>query len=137
MRDAAGRLLLLCAALSVLLVPTRAWAADPVPAEYEEEEFAPWMWKLRRFEIVAFGSLPFTLSFVSIGYGGIRFLAHLDEGAAAATRYLPWPYPTSSRVPYSAAENAGVGLSIVASSLAVALVDLLIGEIRERRAGAR
>jgi hypothetical protein len=137
MRESARRLLLLCAAVSILLAPVRLYAADPVPEEYKTEEFEPWMWKLRRFEIVAFGSLPFTLTLVSLGYGGVRFLSHLGEGAATAATYLPWPYPVSSHVPYTAAENVGVGLGIVACSLAVSLVDLLIGEIRERRAEGR
>lgn len=135
MRSALFPVLLLCAAVATVLAPVPVWAADPVPEEYRPEEFAPWMWKLRRGEIILFGSLPFTLFVVTLGYDGVRYLAH--AGDSDAIRYAPWPFRSSNPVAYTTAENVGVAIGVVVCSLAVSVADYLIGEARERRAPAR
>ncbi len=127
--------MLLCLALATVLPPGPLWAADPVPEEYGPQEFAPWMLKLRRAEIVLFGSLPFSLFLARLSYDSARYLVHLRE--SDAVRYAPWPFRSANPVPYTVAENVGVGIGVVACSLAVSVVDFLIGELRERRAPAR
>jgi hypothetical protein len=135
MRTAALPVFLLALALGGVCAPAPVRAADPVPEEYKPEEFAPWMWQLRRGEIVLCGSLPFTLFVVTLGYDGVRYLAHIND--SDAVRYAPWPFRSANRVPYTTAENVGVAIGVVACSLAVSIVDYLIGEARERRAPAR
>jgi len=130
-----GTALVLVAALLLALPAVPAAAADPTPEEYGPEEFPQWMRDLRRGEIVAFGSLPFTLFFVTLGYDGVRYLVHSSDLDAA--RYAPWPFRSTNPVPYSSGETIGVGLGVLACSIAVAVADYLIGRSRERRAAPR
>jgi hypothetical protein len=128
--------LVLCLCVGVYTLGSAAvWADDPAPAEYTPEEFAPWMVKLRRGEIILFGSLPFSLFAVTLGYDTIRYIVHVNDSDAG--RYAPWPFRSANPVPYTSAENIGVGIGVLVGSLAISVADFVIGEIRERRAHPR
>lgn len=44
-------------------------SASKTPAPYEDEEFSEWAKDIRRSEIIAFGSMPFVTTWVTVGYG--------------------------------------------------------------------
>jgi hypothetical protein len=111
------------------------WAAEPEPEEYREDEFAPWVHDLRRAEIVAFGSLPFSMFLVTLGYDSVRYAVHFEE--PEARRYAPWPFRSANPAPYTTEETIGMVVGVIACSVAVSVADFLIGRILERRAQAR
>jgi hypothetical protein len=134
MRRAAAFRLLSLLALAIAWAPHLGFAEERVPEEYKTEEFPAWALKLRRAEIVAVGSLPFSLFVVTFSSDSIRYFLHAGEDTAA--QYAPWPFRTSSRAAYTTGEAIAVGVGVLVCSAAVALADYLIGEMRERRAAA-
>jgi len=126
--------LLLAALLCV--VPAQALlAADRTPEEYRQDEFPAWMHDLRRGEIIMFGSLPFSLFLVTLGYDSIRYFLHSADDDALL--YAPWPFRSANPAPYGTTETIGVGVGVLVCSLAVSVADYLIGRARERRAAPR
>ena len=113
-----------------LLFPLASWAEEESPDEYEEGEFDPWLLKLRRGEVILFGSLPFSLFFVSFGYDLYRYAAHLAQDDR--NRYAPWPFRGANSIPYDRAENVGVAVGASVASLLFAVGDFVIGELRAR-----
>ncbi|MDR1894308.1 MAG: hypothetical protein LBQ61_06395 [Spirochaetales bacterium] len=82
-----GLFLLVLLSLGVFKAPAQGWGGFPAaslwplaqaapPEEYAPGEFPSWLSRLRRGEIIFFGSLPFTLLFSSFGYRGGRYLYH-------------------------------------------------------------
>ncbi|MDR2807396.1 MAG: hypothetical protein LBB43_00105 [Spirochaetaceae bacterium] len=106
-------LLLLCA------IPL---AAQESPFQLFKPETHPqWLKDLRRAEIVAFGSFPFTMFASNFAIDSIRFLSH-DANAL----YAPWPFKPAGAIDMTDGEK-GVTISVaVAASLIIALVDYLI-----------
>jgi len=101
------------------------------PEPYTEEEFPDWLEALRRAEIIAFGSLPFTFAFSFLAYDVFRYIYHgFDQS------YLPIGSPNPE--PYTATENLGVVLAAGAGSIIIAVVDALLGraETVRRKEGA-
>jgi hypothetical protein len=119
---------------------SEAPAATPLPSpppaeepeEYEEEEFGPGLKALRRGEVILFGSFPLTLFLSYEVYDIYRFFAN-DR----LPQYRPWPARPPDAVDYEDWETAGVLVSAVSVSLALALTDFLIGKALERRAAKR
>jgi len=105
--------------------------AEQEPEPYTEEEFPDWLKALRRGEIIAFGSLPFTFAFSFLIYDVFRYVYHgFDQS------YLPIGSPNPE--PYTAAENLGVVAAAGAGSIIIAVVDALLGraETKRRKEGA-
>jgi hypothetical protein len=126
--------LLAALALSAALAPVSAHAEEPKPEEYRPEEFAAWMHKLRRGEVILVGSLPFSVFVVTLAYDTVRYFVHVNE--MDARRYAPWPFRPPDAEEYTPGENIGVAVGVLACSLAVSVADYIIGEIRERRAAS-
>jgi hypothetical protein len=112
--------------------PLPSAPAGKAPEEYEEEEFSPALKALRRGEIILFGSFPLTLFLSYETYDIYRFFAN-DR----LPQYRPWPVRPPDAVDYEDWETAGVLVSAVSVSLALALSDYLIGKVLERRAAKR
>jgi hypothetical protein len=109
--------------------PAPAAPAPNAPEEYKEEEFGPGLKALRRGEIILFGSLPLTLFLSYEAYDLYRFFANDMQ-----SQYRPWPARPPDAEPYQDWETAGVLVTAVSLSLAMALTDYLIGKALERRA---
>ncbi len=113
---------------------TGTFAKEDEPAEYEEDEFTPWMLKLRRGEIILFGSMPFSVFFASLGYDVYRYAVHFSEDTRSA--YAPWPFRGANSIPYTVNESAGVMIGALAASVLFALGDFVLGEISAKRSQA-
>jgi len=94
-----------------------------------------WVRDLRRFDVIAFGTFPFSLfavTFVTdifrwIDYNGMNF---------NDLRYAPWPLKSAGAVEMTSQEYGRTILIAVGLSLTLALVDLIIVKIKrdsERR----
>lgn len=100
---------------------------DPVP--YTKEEFPDWALKLRRGEIVAFGTIPLTFILSYLAYDYIRFGVHMGD-----PNYNPL---APGHVPYSFEESAGVAITACSISICVALIDYWIGEAQAKNKKAK
>lgn len=98
------------------------------PEPYTEDEFPPWMRKLRRGEIILIGSFPFTFFLSNIGTQLYRYAAN-----DFAQEYSPALIGGGQQTPYSDQEKLAVIVTAVSISAAVALADFIIGEILEKR----
>ena len=91
--------------------------AEPVP--YERSEFPDWAHVLRRAEVTAIGSLPFTLFGVRVLYDYARYAAH---GFSADVR--PFPFrPIGGGTALSDTEMFGIVIGAAALSITIAVID--------------
>ena len=120
--------------IGVLAVgPLRAQEASLIPDSsapepYGPEEFAPALRALRRGEIVAVGVFPLALLFtrVAYDYGRWAFNGFDPENAPYAQPLGTDPFPDE-------ADRVAVALGAVGVSVTFALVDFLLGALRERQ----
>jgi hypothetical protein len=85
-----------------------------------------WVRDLRRAEIVAFGTFPFTFFFTSFTMDSIRLVNHNWDG-----RYAPWPFRAAGAIDMTHNEKM-LTLGIAAgTSILIALIDYLI--VRSQR----
>jgi hypothetical protein len=107
------------------------------PAPYGiglEPEVSPFLRDLRRFEIIAFGTLPFTLFFTNVGYdvGRYGYYGFTEGFGSDITRqYRPLLFGDRG---YDNDEKTGILLTAVGVSMILATVDLLIESNRRNRA---
>ncbi|MFQ3547894.1 MAG: hypothetical protein SNJ56_06100 [Termitinemataceae bacterium] len=106
---------------------TGATKGQTIPAPYTKEEFPSWALDLRRAEIVAFGSLPFTLFFTTFAVDSYRFAVNDWD-----LRYAPWPLKPAGAIEMDEKEriasfSVAIGLSIV-----ISLVDYFIVQHKRR-----
>lgn len=90
--------------ISLLLPPVFSATQLPEYEPYKKEEFKPWMEKLRRAEIIAFGATALTYPIV-----GLTTSSFIDDSK-----------------PEDFLKKMGISLSLGA---VIALVDFLIGEV--------
>jgi hypothetical protein len=85
-----------------------------------------WATDLRRGEIVAFGTFPFTMFLATFIVDGTRFIINSGD-----TRYAPWPFKPAGAIDMTDTEK-GITITVaVAGSLVIALVDYFI--VRHKR----
>ena len=128
---------LVFAAFSASLLPAASSSSDKdneEAAPYEKDEFHPILSDLRRAEIIAFGSFPFTALFSIVFYEVFRYFYNGMESA-----YLPWPFKDSSTA--IAITNDEYAMLLVASagiSVGIGVADFVVRKAlkkrRERRA---
>ena len=88
---------------------------------FDMSEFPQWTRDLRRGEIVAFGTLPFTYFFTTFIYDSYRYIAN-DYNA----RYAPWPFKPADSIDMKQNELwAAFGIA-AGVSITLALVDYFI-----------
>lgn len=110
---------------SITVFPQQA--APNSPAPYTKNEFPSWALDIRRADIVAFGSLPFTVFFTTFAVDSYRFATHNWDRL-----YAPWPLRAAGAIEMD--ENQRIASFSVALGLSVtiALVDYFI--VRHKRA---
>jgi len=117
-----------------------AFAAANLPAQTggaagtDTSHWPRWLRDLRRWEIVAFGSFPFTMFFTTIGVDLYRWqAANGMDFSAEGRRYAPWPLTSSGAVPMEDSEQRATILIAVGLSAGIAVADHLIVQSRRRR----
>ena len=100
----------------------------------DRENWPQWMRNLRRWEIVAFGSIPFTMFFTTIGMDLYRW--QRESGMDWQQRqYAPWPIKSSGAVPMTDGEIITTISIAAALSAAIAIADyFIVRGIRRREA---
>ena len=97
-----------------------------------------WVRDLRRWEIVAFGSIPFTMFTATFAMDMYRWSqANGMDFSDAGRRYAPWPLK-SAGAPAMKSSEMELTITIAASlSIAVAVADQIIMQVKRNRAQRR
>ncbi|MDR0710509.1 MAG: hypothetical protein LBF77_10645 [Spirochaetaceae bacterium] len=98
----------------------------------EKPEFPQWALDLRRFDIILFGSFPFTYWFASTGMDLYRSSQHNWD-----TRYAPWPVKSAGAVNMTNDEYMITLSCAVGGSILAALVDHIIVRIKRNKAARK
>ena len=126
-------LIILCAqvvhAQSSTTTDTTSASAYDKTAKPEKHEFPQWARDLRRGEIIAFGTFPFTMFFATFAVDTARAAGH-----DWYRRYLPWPFKGSGAIEMSTREHIITLSAAIISSVTLALVDHLIVRIKRAKA---
>jgi hypothetical protein len=124
----------LIAALCVLVLAASVLPAqdsETGPEPYAPDEFPGWARDLRRGEIIALGSFPVVLLLANISYDLVRFGRESLEAGEWSYTYAPWFFGPPDKPPLTEDERIGVLLTSAGLSVGVALVDYIVGRIRE------
>ena len=113
--------------LILLLFPLSLAAQQSAQtSQFDSSSLSPWARDLRRGEIIAFGSFPFTFLVATFSVDCYRFFSH-----GMNSLYAPWPAKPAGAIEMSQAEH-GLTIAVAAgTSLLVAVVDHII--IRYKR----
>ena len=129
----AARKKLTALALLFVLPAAGLLAQAETTIELEAGTWMRVMWNTRRFEIVTFGSFPFTMFFSTIGMDLFRW--QRATGMDWSQRqYAPWPIKSAGAVRMTNREQ-GATIAIAAGlSVGIALADYFVVQSRRRRA---
>lgn len=101
------------------------------PAPYEEDEFPQGLKDLRRFEIIALGSMPFVTLDVNIAYSiGKPFVECMQTGNWSNYSFSN---PLTASADYSSDEIKGVIWTAVGISVGIALTDYIINLVKRNK----
>ncbi|MDR2786283.1 MAG: hypothetical protein LBB83_10255 [Treponema sp.] len=99
------------------------------PAPKQKSEFPQWALDLRRFDIIMFGSFPFTYWFASTGMDLYRSSQHNWD-----TRYAPWPVKSAGAVNMTNDEYMITLSCAIGGSILAALADHIIVRVKRNKA---
>ncbi len=91
---------------------------------YEKDEFPVWAQDLRRFEIVFFGTIPFSFFYSNIGYSFYNYGVHEWDPA-----YAPAILGNKTPPILTNMEKMEIVYSALGVSFTAALVDFILGKI--------
>jgi len=125
-------LLLLLTMVPALLLPAQT---DTTPSIFESDKIPQWLKDIRRWEIVAFGSIPFTILTATFAMDMYRWnnangMDFSDEGR----RYAPWPMKSAGAIVMEGHEQEMVFIIAAGLSVGIAMADQLVHQIKRYRA---
>ncbi|GHU73927.1 hypothetical protein FACS189450_14380 [Spirochaetia bacterium] len=94
----------------------------------DTKEFPLWAKDLRRADIIAFGSFPFTMFAATFAMDALRFFDHDNNPL-----YAPWPFKTAGAINMSTEEYQQTLIIAAAASLTIALTDYIIVRVKRHR----
>ena len=96
--------------------------------------FPQWAKDLRRWDIIAFGSFPFTMFAVTFFTDLARWNnANNMDFSSDGRRYAPWPFKSAGASEMSKEEYERTILIAAGLSVSIAVTDLIIVKIKERK----
>ncbi len=102
----------------------------PNAEPYNTEEIPDWLKYIRRFEIITFGSLPFTTIAATTTYTTIRWIKN-----DFSSSYIPNPFAfTSSAANLDTDEQLIVLYSAIGTSVLIGAIDLTIFVVKKEKA---
>jgi hypothetical protein len=129
--------------LSLLLITVPAFyitaqTTTDTASTFDTDGMPQWAKDLRRGEIVAFGSIPFTIFFASFAMDMYRWKnANGFSFTAEGRRYAPWPMKSAGGVYMTSREQELVFLMAAGMSITIALADFVIVQIKRYKARKR
>ncbi|MDR3162112.1 MAG: hypothetical protein LBU28_10945 [Spirochaetaceae bacterium] len=115
--------------LMLLIVPLGRGPAAQTATVQPSQEFPLWTRDLRRAEIVAFGSFPFT---VLLGTFIVESVTYFNHGQDS--RYLPWPLKGAGGVSMSRDDRFRALGVAAAGSVLISLADFIIVRYKRNEA---
>ncbi|MDR1972051.1 MAG: hypothetical protein LBQ46_09025 [Treponema sp.] len=107
---------------------TQIVAPNILPDTQSSSEFPLWAQDLRRGEIVAFGSFPFTIFVSTFTMDSIRYFQHNRN-----EKYAPWPFKGPGAIEMSREEREKTLLIAAAASVAIAAIDFTIVQVKRNK----
>jgi hypothetical protein len=108
---------------------TQGFSPDILPdVTSPSSEFPLWARDLRRGEIIAFGSFPFTMFLSTFVMDSSRYLDHDND-----ERYAPWPFKPPGAIEMSRKEREQTLAAAAVISATIAVVDFAIIQIKRSR----
>jgi hypothetical protein len=129
-----------------LAIPARHTAAQTTTATtgnltsgaFDTTGFPQWAKDLRRGEIVAFGSFPFTMFFTTFFMDTRRWIDQNGmDMSEEGRRYAPWPLKTAGAVLMTDKEYETTFIMAASLSAAIAIADFVIVQIKRGKARQR
>ena len=123
-------LFVLMAIVPALYIP----AQTDIPTILGSPNIPQWVKDLRRWEIVAFGSIPFTMFTATFAMDMYRWqqangMEFTDEGR----RYAPWPMKSAGAVVMKRKEQENVFVIAASLSVAIAVADQVIVQVKRHK----
>jgi hypothetical protein len=106
----------------------RTTAPGILPDTKSSSDFPLWAKDLRRGEIIAFGSFPFTMFTSTFAVDTVRYFQHDRR-----SEYLPWPFKGAGAVETSRDDREKALVIAIAASVAIAVIDFTIVQIKRNR----
>ena len=130
-------LFLLLLVLPIFFAPAQT-STTTTTLPFVPENAPQWVKDLRRWEIVAFGSIPFTMFTATFAMDAYRWsqangMNFSDEGR----RYAPWPLKSAGAIAMESKEQEMTIIMAAGLSVAVAFTDLIIVQIKRSKARKR
>jgi len=127
--------LILLAAVSVFSVTAQTTKTS---SAFDTTGLPQWVKDLRRWEIVAFGSIPFTMLTASFAVDMYRWNnANGMDFSYEGRRYAPWPLKSAGAVRLKSKEQEMVFIVAASLSVSIAMADQVIIQIKRHRARKR
>jgi hypothetical protein len=116
-------LLMISGLLQAASLPAQT-TSPPSSTQFDASDFPQWSRDLRRAEIVAFGSFPFTMFAAIFAMDTYRFFDH-----DADQRYAPWPFKAAGALEMSVEEHQRTLLIAAGASVVISLTDFIIVQV--------
>ena len=101
---------------------------------FDTTGFPQWAKDARRFDIIAFGTFPFSMFFVNFFYDLYRWNnANGMDFSAQGRLYAPWPFRSAGGIDKTSVEFRNTIIIAASLSITLAIVDLIIYKSRQRR----
>ena len=118
--------------LCLQFLASGAWGQEiPQPEPYSPDEFDPALTQIRRSEIIALGSFPFSYFLITTVYDLARFSFRSISAGQVDNLYAPWFFAPQNKPGFTDEEQVGLLLGAFAISFVIVGIDLLLGAIEE------
>ncbi len=127
---------LILLAVCTAQVPAQTTAASTTV--FDTTGFPQWVKDLRRWEIVAFGSIPFTMLTATFSMDMYRWSkANNFDFSEEGRRYAPWPLKSAGGVAMESSEMEKTLIIAASLSVAIAITDQIIVQVKRYKARKR
>ena len=113
-----------------LLVPVQVTAQTPGSSVFDTTDFPQWAKDARRWDIIAFGSFPFTMFATTFFMDTYRWNKYSNFND---TRYAPWPMKSAGAIEMTKDEYEKTMIIAASLSAAIAFTDLIIVKIKQNK----
>jgi hypothetical protein len=104
-------------------------------AVFDMKGFPQWAKDFRRWDIIAFGTFPFSMFFVNFFHDIYRWnKANGMDFSAEGRRYAPWPFKSAGAVELTSKEFGRTILLAAGLSAVFAFTDLIIVKVKRKKA---
>ncbi|MCL2722190.1 MAG: hypothetical protein FWD47_12750 [Treponema sp.] len=128
--------------ISLFIIPAYQVSAqslsstEPTQITFDTAGFPQWAEDLRRWEIIAFGTFPFTLFFVTFTTDMIRWIdTNGMDFSEQGRRYAPWPFKSAGAAELT--NNEFIRNIVLAAGVSATLATIDFFVVRNRRNNER